>query len=172
MRRRLPRRRGIALNVGLAETIDALVLARWIEHADIELDRLADPVRQAGVIGEIVVGERMDQGPQPRVFDRCHNISSSVLEEMHFILRDRMRADAALGHLANEQDQRPTGDKPITQSHGRRAIFFGIIDVSVERRARPHAALSPCSFRHLASFFKTMSRFRRDKWSMNSTPLR
>src|SRR5206468_12031626 len=64
MRRRLPSGGGIALEVGLAEALDALIVAGRIEHADVELDRVADPMRERRMVGEIVIGQRMDERPQ------------------------------------------------------------------------------------------------------------
>src|SRR6476646_3636523 len=61
MRRRLPGRRRIALEIGLAEAGDALVLAGRIEDTQVQLQRLADPAAELSVVGEIVIGKRMDQ---------------------------------------------------------------------------------------------------------------
>ena len=55
---------GIALEVGLPEARNALVAAGRVQHGDIELERLADPVAEFGMVGEIVVGQRMDQRAQ------------------------------------------------------------------------------------------------------------
>jgi len=52
---------GIDLEVGFPEARNALVHARRVERRDIEVDRLANPMREAGVIGEIVVGQWMDE---------------------------------------------------------------------------------------------------------------
>ena len=64
MRRRLPGGGGISLEVRLGEAGNALVVARRIEHAEVELQRLADPLPQLGVVGEIVVGQRMNEGAE------------------------------------------------------------------------------------------------------------
>jgi hypothetical protein len=61
MRRRLPHGGGVDLEVGLSEADDALVVPRRIENADIELERLADPMSQRRVVGDIIVGQGMDQ---------------------------------------------------------------------------------------------------------------
>ena len=42
-------------------------MARRVEHADIEIERLADPVRERRVVGDIVVGQRMNQARSPVV---------------------------------------------------------------------------------------------------------
>ena len=56
---------GIDLEVRPSETVDTLVVTGRVEHADVELKRLSDPLRQAGVVGEIIVSQRMDERPQP-----------------------------------------------------------------------------------------------------------
>jgi hypothetical protein len=58
------KRKGIACGgseIAQAEAGDALIVAGRVEHAYVESHRLADPVRQHGVIVEIVIGQRMDE---------------------------------------------------------------------------------------------------------------
>ena len=38
-----------------------MILPRRIENGDIELERLADPLGQGRMVGQIVVGKRMDE---------------------------------------------------------------------------------------------------------------
>jgi len=38
-----------------------LVLPRRIENGDVEFERLADPLGQGRMVGQIVVGKRMDE---------------------------------------------------------------------------------------------------------------
>lgn len=54
------------LKIGFPETGDALVHARRIKRREIKFDWFSDPLRQAGVVGEIVIGERMHQRGQSR----------------------------------------------------------------------------------------------------------
>src|SRR5438045_1260206 len=82
MRSRLPDGRGILLEVGPAEAIDALVVAKWIEHAKVQLERLSDPLSQGRVISEVVVSQRVDQRPQARGFDCRHDRRPSTFEKM------------------------------------------------------------------------------------------
>ena len=64
MRRRLPCGGGIALEVGFAEAGDALVFPGRVKRRHVERKRLADPSAEFGVIGEIVVGQRMDESAE------------------------------------------------------------------------------------------------------------
>ena len=57
----MPDGRGVDLEVGLAEAVDALVVTGRIKHAEVEIDRLADPLTEGRVVGEVVVGQRMDE---------------------------------------------------------------------------------------------------------------
>src|SRR6476646_11344396 len=127
---------------------------------------------QLCVVGEVIVGQRMDQCAKTSRLDRGYDIRPSALQEMHFILGDGMRTDAPVHHPADEKHARLHGQETLAERFGGRAVVVGIVDVSVIRRAGPHAAFKPWSFRHLASFFSTMSRFRRERWSMNTTPFR
>src|SRR4051794_13326155 len=52
--------------IGLAEPGDALVEARGIEHRLVQWQCFADPDRQRGVIGEVIIGQRMDQPGEAR----------------------------------------------------------------------------------------------------------
>jgi hypothetical protein len=64
MRRRLSARRRINLEVGFAEAGHALIVARRIENADVQFERVADPVAKLGMVREIIVGQRMDEGAE------------------------------------------------------------------------------------------------------------
>jgi hypothetical protein len=61
----LPQRAGVnRLEVALAKARHTLVRAGRVEDRQIELERLANPVTQGRVIGQIVVRQRMDQRAQ------------------------------------------------------------------------------------------------------------
>ena len=142
MRQRLPDRRGIALEVGFPEACHTLVTAGRIEHADIEVERLADPVPKLGMIGKIVVGQRMNQRAQPRGLDDCNHVLAGGLVKMNLELRDRMRAAAPIGHTADEQDVRSLR-KSIPKLGRLGAIQVRIIDMGVKQRGMAHAAFNP-----------------------------
>src|SRR5258705_2939219 len=105
--------------------------------------------------------------------NRLNDLGVRVLHKMHFILRDRMRADRAVGHLPDEQNL-AVRSKIIAQLLGGWPIFGGIIDVGVKGRgAVSHAGQAAFnSLRCLASFLRIISRLSRDRWSMNRIPSR
>ena len=49
-----------ALKIRLAEALDALIHSRRVEHVEVEVNRLADPVGERRMIGQVVVGQRMN----------------------------------------------------------------------------------------------------------------
>ena len=96
----------IALEVGLAEARNALIVARRIEHAQVELERFSEPLPKGGVIGEVIIGERVDKRSKARSFNGGRDPRPGAFEEMHLKLRDRMRPNAAVHHSADEEDFR------------------------------------------------------------------
>ena len=58
------------------------------------------------MIGEIVVRQRVNECAQPgtRIFSTTS--SSDALQEMHFVLGDRVRPGLASSHAPNEEDVR------------------------------------------------------------------
>lgn len=54
------------------------------------------------MIGEIVVRQRMDERAQSGTADLLDHLVQGRLQEMHLILRDRMRARLAGSHCAHE----------------------------------------------------------------------
>jgi hypothetical protein len=57
---------------------------------------------QGGVIGQIVIGQRMYENRQARRFEYRENSLQVGLQEMHLELRVRMGAHFAIAHLAHE----------------------------------------------------------------------
>ena len=127
------------LEVRLSEARHALVRSWRIEDVQVQIHRLSNPAAQDGVIGEIVVGQRMHQGPQAGRFDLRKDMGKRTLEKMHFKLRDRVRTDAAVHHSADEDDMKRVGctelpDEAVAQRFGRRALLRRIIDMGMVGR--------------------------------------
>lgn len=119
----MPKRGGFAgLKVGLPEAGDALVYAGRIENANVEVERLTDPVAEVSVVGAVVVGQRMNERAEARRFDCCDHVIASGLEEVDLVLGKRMRTDAAVGQAADEQDLRIVGEVDA-QAVGRGAFI-------------------------------------------------
>jgi hypothetical protein len=137
MRGGLPQRGDLdrRLEVRFAEAGNTLVLAGRVQHAHVEFERLADPVSVRGMIGEVVVGQRMDQCAEARRFDRRDYVGPGTLEEMDFVLRDWMRPDPLVGHVADEEDVRLALGRPVqeivAQAFGARTFLGRVIDVGV-----------------------------------------
>ena len=56
------------------------------------------------------------------IVDRSNHIGFRILEEMHFELRDRMRAHALVHHPADEQDLRLHGREAVAQAFRGRTV--------------------------------------------------
>src|SRR6185369_17779670 len=80
--------------------------ARRIERREIECHRLSNPPGEARVVGEIVVGERVDKRCQSRRFDQRDDGGKSVFGEMNLELRYWMRPDLAIAKLADVEELR------------------------------------------------------------------
>ena len=49
------------LDIGLPESRNALIPAGRIENCFVQREWLSDPLRESGVVGEIILRERMDK---------------------------------------------------------------------------------------------------------------
>ena len=63
-----------------------MILPRGIEHCLIERERVSDPERQRCVIGEIVIGERVDERSEPGCLDQRKDPRQCVFEEVNLEL--------------------------------------------------------------------------------------
>src|SRR3569623_1644714 len=126
------------LEFALSEPRHALILPRRVEHVNVKVERRADPVRQRRVIGQVVIGQRMDQRTQAGFFDRPRDHGAGARGNVDFELRDRVRTHRAVAHPADEQDRHLVlshhfGER-AAQSLGREALRRLVIDVRVPRR--------------------------------------
>src|SRR5262249_9507105 len=95
-----------ALEIGLAVTGEALIYAGRIEYGQIEFNGIADPPARAGVIGEIVQSQRMDQNAKARLREHRLNGRQHAFREMDFELRNDVRPDFVVAQLAHKQNAR------------------------------------------------------------------
>jgi hypothetical protein len=79
-----------ASEVRLAETRNALIMPRRIKDRQVEIQRLADPMAEQRMVRQIVVGQRMDEGPQARRFNHGNDVLERMLEEVDLILGDKV----------------------------------------------------------------------------------
>src|SRR4051794_7469206 len=73
--------------VALSESIHPLVHARWIEDREVQRQRFADPDSKRSVIGEIVVGQGVDERGESGRLDQLDNGRQCRLEEVDLELR-------------------------------------------------------------------------------------
>ena len=101
-----------------------------VEDGCVQFKRLADPVAELGMVGKVVVGQRMDERAEACGLYRRDDVIPRRLMEMNLELRDWMRADTPVGHLADEEDFRATG-KPLAQRFCSGPLLMRIINMGV-----------------------------------------
>src|SRR5207237_1492973 len=84
---------GRRLEIGDPKARNALIAAGRIEGGDVQRDRPAEPAGMNGVIGEIVVGQRVDEGGEAGRLDRRDHDLDRTGAEMDLLLGQRVRAD-------------------------------------------------------------------------------
>lgn len=90
--------------IRLAEPRDGLVHAGRIEHRQIERQRLADPLGERGVVGEIIVSQGMNERRESGEFDQPDHRRQRSFEKVDLELRLGMRAQIFIAHRADEED--------------------------------------------------------------------
>src|SRR3546814_12804715 len=85
------------------------------------------------MIGEVVVGQRVDERAHARLLDHRDHRRDRCAQEMHLILRDRMRADGRVDHRIEEQD-RWVAPENLTQRRGGGVVFGAVIDMRKDER--------------------------------------
>src|SRR4030095_13541390 len=90
------------LHVSLAESGKSLIHAWRVKCREVERYWVADPMRQGGVICEIVSRERVHEHGQPRRLQNGNNLVQIRLQEVNLELRIRVRANLVISHLANK----------------------------------------------------------------------
>lgn len=90
--------------VRLAEAREALIDSRRIKHAQIKIDRLAEPPSEMRVIAKIIERQWMDQDAKTRRDKRRLYSGDQRRLKVDFELRDRARPDLVIAKLADKQD--------------------------------------------------------------------
>src|SRR5439155_16248605 len=109
------------LEVTLPEPRDALVDSGRVQNARVELKRLADPAREGGMVGKIVVGQRVNQRAQARCLDCRNDGRERAFGKMDLELRNWMRPDRLVHHPPDERYLRVTRE-PVAQRRRGRAL--------------------------------------------------
>jgi len=127
--------------VGLSESGDALIAARWIEDREVQWQGLSYPKSLGRVVCQIIVGQAMDKRSQPVGLDSRKDCRKRLPVEMDLELRHRMRSNRMVSHFTNEDDegqvtQTLRGLQFRVELVSRRAIGCLVVDVSMKGRVR------------------------------------
>jgi hypothetical protein len=90
--------------VGLSESGDALIHARWIKYREIQSQGLSYPKSLGRMVCKIIVGQAMDKRPQPIGFDSVENCRQRFPIEVNLVLRYRMRSNCPVCHRPYKDD--------------------------------------------------------------------
>jgi len=101
-----------------------------VEDAGIQFEWFSDPKAKLGMIGQVIIRQRVHQGPEARILDRANDFLDGPFKEMNFELRGRMRPHGFVHHSTDEQHFAVVR-KHVAQSLGVGAVVGRIIDVGV-----------------------------------------